>query len=650
MRWYRREVVWLIDSMVLAFMVFGVLWPLFLTGDSGGGPATDPVSITNYRADYTVDRKGQLTATETITGRFPDGRHGIFRYWDTTNLNEPRVRQIPRVTSVLMDGEPIDVEFSWKTLERFWVAKIGSPSRFLTPGIHVFEIQYTVPGVLAPGDIGADQRFASSAGDPDAQVPSVFFWDVVAPAWDMAIEEADISVTLPGEISGVECSAGFGIGRACEGLTVTGDRIRLAPSNLAPRTPVTMRAGVEAPAPPRELLPWSYRWEPILGRTTSGVLWMLGLAVAAAVIGTTWRRRTVEPSPGFPLQYAPPEGLGPVQVEYIRTESVPTNSLTATLLYLAERQLITMTQTGEERWTIRGIADKAQWDLLDPVSRRAVAALRVDTPGSEFTVGSDVYLSPWAKCRLEERGLLADHETVEAGKQLTRAKINIDHAVQAWAFDNKLLVKKQSHRWIRGANLVALVLALLGFALWVLPATLLEDIPPADARLAIPQWWLFPATMWGVLFAVFFIVTARAWLPGVRFRRTPAGRELWSRAEGFHRMLATDSAESRFDFAGRKDLYTAYIPFAVAAGVAPLWAKKYEAAMGMPGASTGLVSHSEVGRTRVYGRRRGSGFRQLRLGAVFVDRGLHPVGVDVQRWWWWWWRRARWWRRRVVVI
>ena len=48
-------------------------------------------------------------------------------------------------------------------------------------------------------------------------------------------------------------------------------------------------------------------------------------------------------------------------------------------------------------------------------------------------------------------------------------------------------------------------------------------------------------------------------------------------------MLTTDSAEPRFDFAVRKDLYTAYIPFAVAAGVAPpWWAKKYEAAMGEP--------------------------------------------------------------------
>ncbi|MGV0802298.1 DUF2207 domain-containing protein, partial [Mycolicibacterium elephantis] len=79
-----------------------------------------------------------------------------------------------------------------------------------------------------------------------------------------------------------------------------------------------------------------------------------------------------------------------------------------------------------------------------------------------------------------------------------------------------------------------------------------------------------------------FLFTTPSWLPGVGTRRTAAGRELWSRAGGFHRLLATDSAESRFDFAARRDLYTAYIPFAVAAGAAALWAKKYEAVMGEP--------------------------------------------------------------------
>jgi uncharacterized membrane protein len=63
--------------------------------------------------------------------------------------------------------------------------------------------------------------------------------------------------------------------------------------------------------------------------------------------------------------------------------------------------------------------------------------------------------------------------------------------------------------------------------------------------------------------------------PGSSTKRTATGRELWSRLGGFRRILATPSAEDRFDFSGRKELYTAYVPWAVAFGVADAWAQKY---------------------------------------------------------------------------
>ncbi len=69
-------------------------------------------------------------------------------------------------------------------------------------------------------------------------------------------------------------------------------------------------------------------------------LWVAGAHRGLRLGAILWYRTTVEPSPGFPLQYAPPPGLGPVQTEYIRTETVPKNGLTATLFYLAERRLI----------------------------------------------------------------------------------------------------------------------------------------------------------------------------------------------------------------------------------------------------------------------------------------------------------------------
>ena len=117
-----RTIRWLV---ALALIAVAVLWPLVprAGADEGGGTA-DPVTITDYRADYHVSRDGDLLATETITGEFPGGRHGIFRYWDVADPDNPHARQVPSISSVLMDGRPITYEMLWERA-RFRVAKIG---------------------------------------------------------------------------------------------------------------------------------------------------------------------------------------------------------------------------------------------------------------------------------------------------------------------------------------------------------------------------------------------------------------------------------------------------------------------------------------------------------------------------------------------
>ncbi|MDT5018532.1 MAG: hypothetical protein QOD39_4692, partial [Mycobacterium sp.] len=321
----------------LVLITIGLLWPLVFNG--GSHVATnieDPVVFSNYKADYVVNDDGRLDAVETITAEFPAGRHGIFKYWDVTNQNNPRIRQQPEVTSILLDGKWAPYQMQWEDGERFRVAKIGDPDNYLTPGTHVYEIRYTIDGVLDPGTTGADKRFAESVGEPE-KAASAFYWNVVAQAWNNRIQRADITITLPGDVPQAQCSVGYGVGAPCHGLAISGNKVELTAEHLAARTPVTVRASVDVRTPPRAELPWPYTWDRILGQSLTGVLWVVGLSVAAGLGAFLLYRTTVEPSPGFPLQYAPPPGLGPVQTEYIRTEALPKNALTATLFYLAER-------------------------------------------------------------------------------------------------------------------------------------------------------------------------------------------------------------------------------------------------------------------------------------------------------------------------
>src|SRR5690348_2080897 len=121
----------------LALIVFGLTWPAVMNGNPQAGDVDDPVVISNYRAEFVIDADGQLDAVETITGEFPSGRHGIFRYWDVANQNNPALRQEPEVQEVLLDGQPADYTMLWEN-DRFRVAKIGDPDRTLDWGSHEF--------------------------------------------------------------------------------------------------------------------------------------------------------------------------------------------------------------------------------------------------------------------------------------------------------------------------------------------------------------------------------------------------------------------------------------------------------------------------------------------------------------------------------
>ena len=526
-----KRIGWLIPATLAAV---GLLWPVITGGSSSqNGAMSDPVVISDLRAQFTVDADGLLQATETITTEFPSGRHGIFRYFDIANPNDPHIRQVPDIREITLDGRPVPFELTEKA-DRFRAAKIGDPDYYLSSGTHIYTIRYTMPGVLDPGNMGAGKEFALSTGD-QAATPSAFYWNVIAPGWSNQIDRAEISVTLPGPVPGARCSVGRGVGRACDSLAINGSTVTLGVTDLQPQTPVTLRAGVDIPTPPRAELPWPVRWDGVLGRSLRMVVWLFGFTVAAGVGAFLWWRTTVEPEPGLPLQFAPPAGLGPVQCEYIRTEKVPEAGITATLFYLADRGLVTLQETSPKHWIVHSSQRSGDWAEVDPVSVAVGSALGLTHPGAEFNANGGV----------------------SAGGKLTRAKADMESAAKQWALSAGLIDKHPAELWLRFANIAALALAVLGILRWG-----------------------FPITLWGLPFAVFFLMTLPAWTPGIGLRRTATGRQLWSEAGGFHRMLATDSAESRFDFSARKDLYTAYIPFAVAGGAAALWAAKYAAATG----------------------------------------------------------------------
>ena len=373
---------------------------------------------------------------------------------------------------------------------------------------------------------------------------------------------------------------------------------------------MTVRAGVDVPTPPQASVPWPYTWDRILGQSVTGVVWIAGLTVAFGLGAFLWYRTTVEPSPGFPLQYAPPPGLGPVQTEYIRTETVPKDGLTATLFYLAERRLIDLRQVNDKQWNIRGTAAEGAWADVDPVSRRRRACAGGDPRGQRI------------------RGQA--HREVRTETQ--QGQDRHDQGRREMGVRQRPDGQAKKELWVRTANAIAFLLMVCGFFRWG-----------------------FPTTIWALPFAAFFLLSIRSWADGVGSRRTAAGRELWSRAGGFHRLLATDSAETRFDFSARKDLYTAYVPFAVAAGAAALWAKKYETSTGTAAPQPDWYNSSSSTGWGFVGGSSGPSFDSFE-SALSSSIGAYTASQSSSSSQQWrrrlqrrrWWRRR--WRRRWIMV
>ena len=527
-----KRVVGSVAGLVVVVLV--LLAPAAFSGAEGGG-GDEPTTITSYVADFDVADNGDLAATERLTVAFPVGdRHGIFRFFDHADDSEPNARRVPHDITVTMDGGDVPVELTTEDHGRYTVARIGDPDSFLPVGEHVYEISYEIDGVLSPGSDGAETEL---------------YWNLIPGGWQQPIERSDLTVHLPTAAVGVQCAVGAGATGGCRAAGDGTDTLRVRTGALAPHTPVTVRAGLDMPTPPAgEARPWSVAMDPVLGPHPVVLGVVLALAVGAGVLGVVLARRARETDPQFPLMYAPPDGIGPAQAAYLVTEQVDDEQYVATLMYAAEKGAIGLDRSGEA-WTITDKGGPGGWAGLYPVTT-GVAHL-LGGPGTSFT---------------------ASPKDVQAGKRLKREIESFESGTEEWARTAGLMVGS-GLGGLGALVIIGCALAVVGVAIW----------NPCDM------------TFLGLGPGAFAVLGGGLAAPGAGTRRTRAGRDLWSRAGGFRRILSTPSAQERFDFSGREELYTAYVPWAVAFGCADTWAEKYRTEMGAEPPVPSYFGHAYAG-------------------------------------------------------
>ena len=493
----------------------------------GVAPSAVAEQVDDMMVSAVVSDDTTMVITEVIAYDFGGTvRHGIYRdipVYDELRSGEERHYGV-EVTSVAMDGAAVPYETDREGSDLR--VRIGDPDNFVT-GVHEYTIAYAITGALSP--MSSDDAAAIGGQGGDAEL----YWDFVGDGWDVPIASAQATVTGPANLLALACFTGpFGSNDPCP-ASALGPSATFGPVGLETGSALTGAAAWPASAF-RVAITQDIRPGPGASAVKGALLGGGGgvLAIAGMVgLALAWRRKDAGVSmPGAPPMYGPPCGLAPaaMMAALEGVGSTPTG-LMATFLDLSARgwvrvsvhdDAVTVTRLGTGRDELR------DWEsaVMEAVFHgRSTALLGEYDPDLE---------SAWtyAGMTLVDRAEADGYRNSEGGRP-----------------DRRWL-------WFAGAGAILLVLAGAGFLL--LDSTLM---PAAGAALGV-------CLVVGSIAAT--LITPRA--------QTATSARFLSEVAGLRKVLGTESAASRQEFAQRSGLAPAAIlatmlPYAVAVGLEDAW-------------------------------------------------------------------------------
>ena len=493
--------------------------------------------ITSFHSDIVVGRDSSLTINEDIRVDFGSlEKHGIFRtiplryrydsshdrYYELTvqsvaNGSSP----VPYTTSVENDNE---------------VIKIGDPSRLVT-GQNRYIINYRVVGAM------------NSFSDHDE-----LFWNVDGALWPVPKQSVSAIVFVPtGSFQKAACFEGLtGSQETCTSenaaSTVTYRSTRQLGSGEQMSVVTGLTKGAVAVPPPlleerKRLFPQdAFDINPV----TVGLSLLVLVAGVALIVRFWWmhgrdrayltqyyltndaREQAESPFQHEPVvvEFEPPQNLRPAQLGVILDESADTKDVTATIVDLAVRGVLTINEVpGERDWILTWKANAVS-DLL-----------------------------PFEKTLLD--GLFAGGQQVQVSKLKGTFQTTLRAAESLMYSDamSRKLFRVRPDIVRGGAIGVAIVDIVLGGAL-----TFALGITFGGGFMGVA------VIVAGVVLLLFHRALST---------RTAAGRDLMQHTLGF-RLYMNTAERYRQQFAEKAEIFTQLLPYAIVFGSVTRWAKAFE--------------------------------------------------------------------------
>lgn len=512
----RRRVV---DAGLLALAAVVVVVATFLVALASGGER-----VARLWVAATVAEDGSARVVEVIDYDFGiEERHGIFRYAPGLRTTAP--------VEVSSPDAPDDVEIGTGAAPRI---RIGDPAVTVS-GRHRYVLSYTLDGV-APGG-----RLA---------------WDAVGTGWEVPIDDVEVHVTGPTELTAGGCVTGSaGSTDPCpleevepghllarvdgldggEGVTVTAT----AGADLA-RTPALPEPPAAAPPPPGI--------DPLVPAALAGALFLLAAAVVSRLVRRAGREHV--PSVGIPVTTAPGEEAR-IDFEDLGGYATPSPSLPGTLSPAEGGVLLTGGVLAHHKaaWLIdQAVAGTVELESAAGARRTEITMVRLG-PGDP-AARRVLDLAFRGRDRVELGGY--DEDFAAAWKA-------IGEELTGWQRTCGLWDAAADHR-ARRVRVAGTLTAVLGAALAVLGGWL------SAGQVGLP---LVLAGIGGALAGAGLAAAIRGWELRVL---TPDGSATWLRVESLRQFFASSppTAVDEAIAAGQVGRYTAW---AVALGEAERWSQ-----------------------------------------------------------------------------